>query len=233
MRPRYAVLLTPLESADPTCLLISIINAPVTPLESALTDPSQLTENTAALSLLECTLTRFSPATPLESALPKNTGGGGLSIPIQNRPLATPRSARYSSSFFSHPCALFCAFLHSEKTQLFYFQSLPHCLPKTSGVGVGYNFSVHKPLQGPRGFDPISACPSSSSTNHGTRDTGHQSPTLLHCSTHGSPTPRPTLPRRSPLARRDRARYSRFAAFHSAAPARRSTLLDRNRFGTR
>src|SRR5713101_8069767 len=37
---------------------------------------------------------------------------------------------------------------------------------------------------------------------------------LLHCSPHGSPTPRPTLPRRSPLARRDRARYSRLAAFH-------------------
>src|SRR6266403_1865186 len=35
---------------------------------------------------------------------------------------------------------------------------------------------------------------------------------LLHCSPHGSPTPRPTLPCRSPLARRDRARHSRLAA---------------------
>src|SRR5882762_2769610 len=42
---------------------------------------------------------------------------------------------------------------------------------------------------------------------------------LLHCSPHGSPTPRPTLPCRSPLARRDRARHSRLAAFHRSAPA--------------
>src|SRR6267378_6268235 len=56
---------------------------------------------------------------------------------------------------------------------------------------------------------------------------------LLHCSTHGSPTPRPTLPRRSPLARRDRARYSRLAAFHGPSPAGRPALLDRNRLRTR
>src|SRR5882762_9520854 len=56
---------------------------------------------------------------------------------------------------------------------------------------------------------------------------------LLHCSPHGSPTPRPTFSRRSPLARRDRARYSRLAAFHRSARARRSALLDRNRFRTR
>src|SRR5713226_3274200 len=56
---------------------------------------------------------------------------------------------------------------------------------------------------------------------------------LLHCSINGSPTPRPTFPRRSSLARRDRARHPRFTALHRAAPARRSTLLDRNRFRTR
>ena len=56
---------------------------------------------------------------------------------------------------------------------------------------------------------------------------------LLHCSPHGSPTSRPTLPRRSPLARRDRARHPRFPAFHGAAATRRSALLDRNRFGAR
>jgi len=43
----------------------------------------------------------------------------------------------------------------------------------------------------------------------------------------------PTLPRRSPLARRDCSRHSRFAAFHRAASAGRSTLLDRNWFWTR
>src|SRR5712664_2766157 len=142
MRPRHAVLLTPLESADPVCLLISIIHAPVTPLESALTSPSQLTENTATLSPAETALTQLSPATPLECALTKNMGGGDLSIPIQNRPLATPHSARYSSSFFSHPCALFCAFLHSEKTQLSSFQSFPHSFAKNTG-GWGTPFCYH------------------------------------------------------------------------------------------
>src|SRR6266699_1450177 len=56
---------------------------------------------------------------------------------------------------------------------------------------------------------------------------------LLHCSTHGTPTPRPTFSSRSPLARRDCARHSRFAAFHRSSPARRSTLLDRNRLRSR
>ena len=56
---------------------------------------------------------------------------------------------------------------------------------------------------------------------------------LLHCSPHGSPTPRPTFPRRSPLARRDRARHSRLAAFDRSATAGRSALLDRNWFGAR
>src|SRR5713226_6000798 len=66
---------------------------------------------------------------------------------------------------------------------------------------------------------------------------------LLHCSTHGSPTTRPTLSYRSPLARRDCARHPRFAALHCAPCRRRaffaspdssgSTLLDRNWFGAR
>src|SRR5260370_1605259 len=37
------------------------------------------------------------------------------------------------SPFFSHSCALFCAFLHSPKTQLFSFQSLPHSSSKNKG----------------------------------------------------------------------------------------------------
>ena len=39
------------------------------------------------------------------------------------------------SPAISHSCALFCSFLHSPKTQLFSFQSFPHSLPKTPGVG--------------------------------------------------------------------------------------------------
>src|SRR5260370_1367651 len=55
-------------------------------------------------------------------------------------PLASPpspfvirHSPQHSSPFFSHSCALFCTFLHSRKTQLFYFQALPHSLRKTPG----------------------------------------------------------------------------------------------------
>src|SRR5260370_37846579 len=56
---------------------------------------------------------------------------------------------------------------------------------------------------------------------------------LLHCSTHGSPTTRPTLSYLSPLARSDFASHPRFAALHRSAPARRPALLARNCFSTR
>jgi len=39
------------------------------------------------------------------------------------------------TSVFSDSSALFCAFLHSCKTQLFYFQVVPHSSRKTPGVG--------------------------------------------------------------------------------------------------
>ena len=37
------------------------------------------------------------------------------------------------SPLFSYSCALFCTFLHSPKTQLFYFQAIPHSLQKNGG----------------------------------------------------------------------------------------------------
>src|SRR3989442_7891729 len=39
------------------------------------------------------------------------------------------------SPFFSYSCALFCAFLHCAKSQLFSFQALAHSLTKKHGVG--------------------------------------------------------------------------------------------------
>jgi hypothetical protein len=36
---------------------------------------------------------------------------------------------------FSHSSALFCAFLHSCKTQLVSFQAIPHSFAKTPGGG--------------------------------------------------------------------------------------------------
>ncbi len=91
MRPCSAVLLTPLECAVPGRIPISIQSAPGNPLESALTSHSQTVENTATLSLLECALTRLSPATPLESALTKNRAGG-------REPLLVPELATHHVS---------------------------------------------------------------------------------------------------------------------------------------
>ena len=39
------------------------------------------------------------------------------------------------SPLFSHHCALFCTFLHSQKTQPPCFQSFPHSSPKNTGGG--------------------------------------------------------------------------------------------------
>src|SRR6266849_5982583 len=48
----------------------------------------------------------------------------------------------------AHSFALFCTFLHSPETQLFYFQSIAHSLQKTPG-GVGHCYS--RPLRGEGG----------------------------------------------------------------------------------
>src|SRR5258708_7513359 len=124
MRPRHAVLLTPLECAVPRCILFSIQSAPVTPLESALTSHSQLIENTATLSLVECAVARFSPAPPLECAVAKKVGGGGHSRHFVTRlsftmsgaegPLLTRRNAQVLSfQILAHSFALF-AFLQNS-----------------------------------------------------------------------------------------------------------------------
>ncbi len=63
-----------------------------------------------------------------------------------SRPSPTPNphlvpSKAEGSPFFSHSCALFCAFLRSRKTQLFCFQAIPHSLQKnTRGGGRGLLF---------------------------------------------------------------------------------------------
>src|SRR5712664_3828380 len=90
MLARHFVLLTPLECADLSSIPISILNAPITLLESALTSHFQIAENTATLSLLECALTSLPPVTPLECALPKNTGGGGGPSQLRARRSPTP-----------------------------------------------------------------------------------------------------------------------------------------------
>jgi hypothetical protein len=161
MRPRHAVLLTPLARAVPSSLLISILHSAVTPLESALTTPSQVTENTVTLSPLECALTRLSPATPLECALTKNTGGGGLpGHPVtRHSPPATRRYTQVLSFHtLAHSFALFCT---PAKLNSFVFKLFRTLRPKTRGVGV--------------------PAPRISSLNR------NRSPVLMHCQNTDSP----------------------------------------------
>jgi hypothetical protein len=82
MLARHAVLLTPSESALPSCLLFYKQIASISPLESSLTGRSQIIENPATLSLADSAVTRLPPASSLESALTKNKGGGGAILPI-------------------------------------------------------------------------------------------------------------------------------------------------------
>src|SRR6266849_2719381 len=81
---RWADPLTPLESALTDCYLSYKQNAPVSPLNSALTNASHLPESTHFETACFHILPRTSLATPLDSALTKNIGGGGpaaLSVP--------------------------------------------------------------------------------------------------------------------------------------------------------
>src|SRR6266849_840035 len=58
----------------------------------------------------------------------------------------TRHSPQYSSSIFSHACALFCTFLHSRKSQPFSSQAVAHSLQKTTGGGGGASPIAHPPL---------------------------------------------------------------------------------------
>ena len=55
-------------------------------------------------------------------------------LPFTYSLLPTPY---HLSPLFSYSCTLFCTFLHSRKTQPFYFQAIPHSLRKTPGGGEG------------------------------------------------------------------------------------------------
>src|SRR6202158_527063 len=80
---RWAEPLTPLEYALTDYYLSYKQNAPVSPLNSALTNASHLPESTHFETACFHTLPHTSPATPLDSALTKNIGVGGclLSAP--------------------------------------------------------------------------------------------------------------------------------------------------------
>src|SRR6266478_4742252 len=167
MLARHAVLLTRLECAVPSSILYSKQNQPVTSLESALTSQSQLVENTATLSLVECALTRLSPATPLECAVPKKLGGGNSFFPFRKQstpsqpqgPLVNPERSRpkiptlperathhspqYSSSFFSLSSALFPRQLTQHPQTTPAKPNVSALFAVTTGVGThGFSLSL-------------------------------------------------------------------------------------------
>src|SRR6266446_3581295 len=78
----------------------------------------------------------------------EKTGGVGVFFPFWYTTIGgvDANSSHYSSSFFSHSCALFCAFLHFKRTQLSSFQSFPHSLPKNTGV---WGYSSHSGTPSP------------------------------------------------------------------------------------
>src|SRR6266478_83352 len=121
MLARHAVLLTRLECAVPSSILYSKQNQPVTSLESALTSQPQLVENTATLSLVECALTRLSPATPLECAVPKNLGGGGSFFPFWNSPTVTRRCIHV----LSFHVLMGCPFCNPFVLMVFHLMGVP------------------------------------------------------------------------------------------------------------
>jgi hypothetical protein len=153
MLARQAVLLTPLECAVPRSIPIGILTASVTSLESALTRPSQPTENAAALSPAECALTSIPLATPLECAVTKNMEGRG---PLLTLKLAAHRASLVHSTqvlsfhILAHSLALFCT---PQKLNSFIFNRFRTLCTKTPGWGcipdsVGNHLDVSEPEEG-------------------------------------------------------------------------------------
>src|SRR5260370_10874011 len=132
MRSRPVVLLTALECAVPICLPIGILHAPLTSLESALTGPSHLTENTATLSLLECALTSIPSASSLECALTKIPGVG---LPHHLRAI---RTLRPRARFIELLCFQILAhsFPRRRTIRCFLFNGFRTLSIATGGVGV-------------------------------------------------------------------------------------------------
>src|SRR5260370_25948232 len=105
------------------------------PLKFPFTSHSQLAENTATLSLLECPLRRFSPVNPLvmNDNLRKRPWVGAT-LPLRRLSFSFPVPCpliHHSLSPITFLFTLLRTPLHSPKTHPFYFQSIPHSLRKT------------------------------------------------------------------------------------------------------
>src|SRR5260370_42456830 len=105
MLARPVVLLTRLEFTVPCSILISIQNASLSPLESALMSRSQLVENTATLSLAECAVTALSTTTPLDATLTKTPGVGGSVQALRTHLVTAPGTwiGLQIFAFFTYP----------------------------------------------------------------------------------------------------------------------------------
>src|SRR6266849_504414 len=102
---RWAPRLNPLECAPTDCCLSCKQKAAVSPLESALTNASHLPDSKHFENPCLDTLAHSFPATPLESALTKNTGGGvalRLRSPLGCLPPAFPTFRRSDFPTFRH-----------------------------------------------------------------------------------------------------------------------------------
>src|SRR5260370_17185331 len=99
------------------------------------TSHSQLAENTATLSLLECPLRRFSPVNPLvmNDNLRKRPWVGAT-LPLRRLSFSFPVPCpliHHSLSPITFLFTLLRTPLHSPKPHPFYFQSIPHSFPQT------------------------------------------------------------------------------------------------------
>src|SRR5229473_6424910 len=144
MRLCPAVLLTPLECAVPISILYSKQSPPVNSLESALTSYSQLIENTATLSLVECALTRLSPATSLECALTKNKGWGPIHSNSEPATRHYPLGALLKFFLFRFLRTLLRFFAPTKNSTLF-FSIVSALFRKNTGVGYPFLLSCRLP----------------------------------------------------------------------------------------
>ena len=221
MRPRHAVLLTPSKSSHPTQFPSRQHFVHVSPLDATLmVSPANVANKRLTVAL-----------NPLDATLTKIRGRDGS--PTFQRGCLSKLALTLSPT----PYPLFFHTLVHSPTQRHWHNSFPVNQLRTLFIATeGVPLSPHL---GSRHSTPIVTLYVQRSflpylvTSLLRSISPRFARLLLHCSPHGSPTPRPTLPRRSPLARRDRTRHSRFTAFHGAAATGRSALLDRNWFRTR
>ena len=101
-------------------------------------------------------------------------------VPLLASPTSNPQN---TTSTFSISCALFCSFLHAQRIQLLSFQSLPHSLPKTPGVG-------GTPSPNSTFYLLLSTFPRSLPMGHGSLATDHfLSGSTVAFSPHSTPRP--------------------------------------------